>query len=162
MWKGCGIAAQHSLSHRRCLCLDALRLQLAKMMDDQGTTTTMMAHANQTSARLPAHRPCPTTPDAASRPTTTLLYQWPARCAARPRLPLSMAMAQRLTPARDLPFLPWRWWCGGVLVLPAYQRNDSTQSLPLRQHLLVSAISLTKPPARIASRTRHPPGKAMR
>lgn len=26
--------ARHSLSHRRCLCLDALRLQLAKMMDD--------------------------------------------------------------------------------------------------------------------------------
>ena len=34
--------------------------------------------------------PYPTTPDAASRPTTTLLYQWPPRCSARPRLPASI------------------------------------------------------------------------
>ena len=74
-----------------------------------------------------------------------------------------MAMAQRLTPARDLPFLPC-WWCLLVSYYPAYQQNDSTQSLPLRQHLLVSAISHQATRAnKVASRTRHPAGeKAMR
>jgi len=51
-----------------------------------------------------------------------------------------------------------------VSYYPAYQQNDSTQSLPLRQHLLVSAISHQATRAnKVASRTRHPAGeKAMR
>ena len=141
--------ARHSLSHRRCLCLDALRLQLAKMMDDDDDD-------DGTCKLVPAHyEPCPTTPDAASRPTTALSVPmagallstassasiYGATVHTRPR--------PALLPSRTTRYPP--------------PTSRTTARNPYRSVSTCSyRLSLTKPPAQIASRTRHPPGKAMR